>query len=322
MRRRLLTNPLGIRKFLLYLDTCFVRNLSRDLDDDLNRELGETLRKAVERHVVVCPTGSSHKIESEPMFRDRRQFRDMAHRLSRGVRFRLEEEVSEKQLMRVFYPFLSRSRLLARRDWQEAFLSNPDSAPNSGWNIRAEFPLFPWEKAAINSSEAGYIATITHRPKLAVPFEVAYADEAFVLRNVLLQGTGLTHLRGRLDLAKLLNAPEMPNGVYRRFFSPETIVSVPYLDILARLSAGIRSYFPNRKADGNDVEDMRALALAAPYCDVIATDKFWSALDERPSVGIQTNYGVKLIAPTRSGIRDLIAILEGLLKSAPVPASN
>ncbi len=66
----------------------------------------------------------------------------------------------------------------------------------------------------------------------------------------------------------------------------------------------LRQANPQKRWEGNDLNDVTALAVAVPYCDVVVTEKFWSGLLNTAKVpGLYDT----LVTPS---LRDVVDLLE------------
>jgi hypothetical protein len=75
-----------------------------------------------------------------------------------------------------------------------------------------------------------------------------------------------------------------------------------YSDVL-RLRR-LRQSNPQKAWEGNDLNDVAALSIAVPYCDVVVTERMWAGITTQGSVATRFNSTVI------SRLDDLVDLLE------------
>lgn len=244
----------------------------------------------------------------------KRRFRDLAAFISRSLKFLFPDEILENQMMRPLYEYFGRSDLMPPRRWREAFSRDPDGAVTAlHWMVRVEFERDEEKIAFLKREKQAWADKMNAAlPARGDSFEELYTIEVETAIGTLFGGVKATPIMRRLNLAKWLNAPDMSHDEYAGFFTPARMRDIAFLDVMSRLHAGGRRYFPTRVWTTSDLNDMWMLAAYLPYCDVLATDKFWVDFDRRPGVELGARYGCQIVSATAGGIGELNRFLMDL----------
>jgi hypothetical protein len=78
--------------------------------------------------------------------------------------------------------------------------------------------------------------------------------------------------------------------------------SIPSVDVMAELRL-VRFSNPSQLFKPSDLNDIRALAAAMPYCDVVVTDKAWAAAVGRTE--LSERLGVRVVSSLEDALEDL-----------------
>ena len=93
------------------------------------------------------------------------------------------------------------------------------------------------------------------------------------------------------------------------FVSSDAYGELPSNDVLTRIGARVLSDRGRPLQDG-DGADMRILALAIPYCDLVVTDTYMASVANGLRLG--EKYSTRIIPATTEGLREATSWLSGL----------
>lgn len=338
-----------VRKKVLYLDQCFFSGAFRGGDARFV-EAAERVRHVAHLQLLLVPYSSVHEDETHQW----RGYKELSHAdllafikaTARGAEFKKDYHVERTQVTKAWSAFL--------KDLPANYVLSPDDAIDGRldqWDdyFRVEVGGYSRDvelrrslksqavAALVDAFDEWRAATTTFEQHVSVEMTAAaknYLDSYLTMRRRLAQG----------DFAAAVDSPIVAQVIEHMlhwlpdeqsldeklmrcvaFFKSEHFNRVPMLWVEARMFATLkemvkRGAYANRteaRRRLNGVfEDIKHIALYAPYCDAFFVDQPMAELVRQPGVGLEQRYGVKVFSLNNH--EEFLAWLDGLERSMSV----
>lgn len=332
-----------VRKKVLYLDQCFFSGAFRGGDARFV-EAVERVKRMAQLQLLLVPYSSVHVDETHQW----RGYKELSHTdllefikaTARGAEFEKDYHVERTQVTKAWSAFL--------KEMPANYVFEDDDAidgPLDKWDGYFRVDVAGYFKDVelrrslkaqavielIKAFDDWQAATTTFDQDVAIEMHAAaknYLDSYLKMVCRLAQG----------DFAATIDSPivaqvvehmlhwlpdEQPVGDKlnrcAEFFKSEHFNQVPLLWIEARMFATLkamvkRGAYANRddaRRRLNGVfEDIKHIALYAPYCDAFFMDQPMAELVRHPTVGLEPRYGVKVFS--LNNLNEFLAWLDGL----------
>jgi len=332
-----------IRKTVLYLDQCFFSGAFRGGDARFG-EAVERVKRMAQLQLLLVPYSSVHVDETHQW----RGYKELSHTdllafikaTARGAEFEKDYHVERTQVTKAWSAFLKEmpaNYVFEDDDAIDGLLDKWDNyfrIDVAGYFKDVELRRSLKAQAVtelIKAFDEWQVATTTFDQDVAIEMHAAaknYLDSYLKMVRRLAQG----------DFAATIDSPivaqvvehmlhwlpdEQPVGDKlnrcAEFFKSEHFNQVPLLWIEARMFATLkamvkRGAYANRddaRRRLNGVfEDIKHIALYAPYCDAFFMDQPMAELVRQPTVGMEQRYGVKVFS--LNNLDEFLAWLDGL----------
>lgn len=335
-----------IRKKVLYLDQCFFSRSFRE--DPRFSEAIERVKRMAHLQLLLVPYSSIHEDETFQW----RGYKEFTHAdllafikaTARGAEFKKDYFVERTQVTKAWRAFLE------GKPAEYAFEdSDSIEGPVDEWDDYFRIDVGGYHKdvelkRSLKAQAVDELVRIFDEWQASKQtFEQDVAVEMHAAAsNFLDTYVAMTDRLSRGDFAAIIDSPivskvvehmlhwlpdeQLVDDKLRRcveFFKSEHFNQVPSLWIEARMFATLkamvkRGSFANREVARRDFsgvfEDIKHIALYAPYCDAFFMDKQMAEIVRQPTVDLTHRFGVEVFSLTNLG--DFVAWLDGLEQNA------
>jgi hypothetical protein len=297
--------PKRTKKLLIYLDQNFISEIAKaDVNDRVKqewKELFSLLKEGFIEEKLVVPQSWFHNVETSfaPILKDR-IVKYQCYLGQVDLHKALDVSVNQKAV------FLQRFLGKSERDPLDpeiAFRQSPDMRVQQ-FKIRVNLDMSQWELDA-------------RRIELAKTLEAIRKD--CISRNERYED----HLASELDTYR---EDFLKNALYYQhlcddpardlvaFSSDPVFLTIPAINISARLWSRLLTAFPTREIQNGDATDIEVLSTYLPYMDVIGTDAFMAT--ELSNLKIDGEHQVKVFNAKTPSLRAFCDFLRGYLDGA------
>lgn len=332
-----------IQKKVLYLDQCFFSGAFRGIDARFV-EAVERVKRIAQLQLLLAPYSSVHVDETHQW----RGYKEFSHddlltfikATARGVEFEKDYKVERTQVTKAWSTFL--------KGMPADYVFEDDDAidgPLNTWHDYFRIDVAGYSKDAelrrslktqavnglIVAFDEWQAATTTFGQDVAIEMRAAaknYWDSYLKMVGRLAQG----------DFAATVDSPIVARVVEHmlhwlpdehtlgdklqrcaEFFNSEHFNQVPMLWIEARMFATLKAMVKRggyanrddaRRRLNGVFEDIKHIALYAPYCDAFFMDQPMAELVRQPTVGLEQRFGVKVFS--LNNLHEFLDWLDGL----------
>ena len=279
------------------------------------RDLSNALRKAcLEDQKARCVESFFHQWESSGLVEEPPQPRaeELFHEIwefltvhAWGLRFHTLHQVTEFQTLVSVAANTGLARYPNRYLWRAAFESDPHES-NERNGIRVGTDLFligvPWRPASVLKPGWAAIVEGSRAAGHYASFDAALRELRTEARDIALADNArCAWARKWGDYRKPMREADVVD-----FISSDAYAELPCNEVLTRIGARILGDHGRQLRD-SDGADMRILALAIPYCDLVITDRYVASVANGLRLG--EKHSTAIVPSTTVGLREASAWL-------------
>ena len=271
------------------------------------------IQRAIAEDKIVCPTSPLHESESNLSSRLNVDIRSMDNALSRGLSFKSDGEICDKQVLKAASKFAG-AESSTEPWWRTPFNRDPDIPDIAFPSSRSALEVFLTVHKLLDEDRRvrnEITAPMYQQYKGGrVERKLSYRDEVefsrihlfhehhFVFYNaesVLKQVSPVWEpfvpdlfRERRIRLAELRRICDKAEGIVP-FLSSNDLKNAHFLNIRSKLMAADIAYYGARKPEGSLLNDFNMAAAVVPYVDVFATENYLAELLRQ--TGVAKDYG-------------------------------
>jgi len=287
----------------VYLDTSFLSEFvivhkEKTATSSNNEQwinLLEILSKGVSHEKILCPASQFQTEEAmlaEGIFEE---FTSLQFDLSKGYYFRKYQDIVVQQVKNLLLIYLKRAQDI-ELGWK-VFIKIPPPVRDSLETAKSKLNMTQYAENA---------RLLRNKFSRKQSYDDYYKEEkkAFLQQSFLNPESELCAML--ISEVKLRKEEIL---MLRSFLNPDSVESVPFINIFCSLWASTIYHEQTRKYEIGDLLDIVALACAIPYCQIVTTDNNMKNIIKR--LHLDEKYRVSVYSPGR---KDLILLKEHLCK--------
>jgi hypothetical protein len=317
-----------IRKKVLYLDQCFFSSAFRG--DSRFVEAVERVKRMANLQLLLVPYSSVHEDETH-QWRGYKEFLqtdllEFIKATARGAEFEKDYLVERNQVTKAWNAFLTGKKVYYEFEIEDAIVGSLEKWDDyfrvevGGYFKDGELRRTLKTEAVnslVNAFDEWRSATTTFEQDVGIEMRASgdkYFDSYVTMHNRFARGDVSAAINSPI-IAKVVEymlhwLPDEQSLIEKlkrcdAFFQSEHFNEVPLVWIEARMFATLKAMVKRGAYSNHDdaqrrlsgvFEDIKHIALYAPYCDAFFMDQSMADLVRQPTIGIEQRYEVKVFS--------------------------